>query len=369
MTKRLSNAEVYTIGWITVLPIERAAATALLDERHDEPETFCRHDSDHNTYTWGRIAKHNLVIASLEAGLYGTLSAASTVARLVASMPHIRTGLLVGVAGGIPRYPKGPDIRLGDIVVSQPDGTSGGVIQYDLRKVKPGERSELKGYLASPPPALLSGLAALKTEHEMVPSIVPEFLQAMQNKFPLMAKPTGYVHQGVEHDRLFNPTYRHEKGDTCQDCDPLQEINREPRESSKPVVHYGVIASGDTLVKDGEERDAISRAIGELCICFEMEAAGLMNHFPCLVIKGICNYADSHKNDQWQRYAAATAAAYAKELLHHVPSRDLNATQDVQALMRSIHSVVDSTVADFKRLQGDHQPDNSTAVTNIGFLA
>jgi hypothetical protein len=50
-----------------------------------------------------------------------------------------------------------------------------------------------------------------------------------------------------------------------------------------------------------------------------MEAAGLMNDFPCLVIRGICDYADSHKNDCWQRYAAAAAAACAKEILHIMP--------------------------------------------------
>ena len=47
-------------------------------------------------------------------------------------------------------------------------------------------------------------------------------------------------------------------------------------------------------------------------LCFKMEAAGLMDDFPCLVVRGICDYADSHKNKQWQGYAAATAAAYAK---------------------------------------------------------
>ena len=46
-----------------------------------------------------------------------------------------------------------------------------------------------------------------------------------------------------------------------------------------------------------------------------MEAAGLMDNFPCLVIRGICDYSDAHKNKKWQPYAAATAAAYAKELL------------------------------------------------------
>jgi hypothetical protein len=46
-----------------------------------------------------------------------------------------------------------------------------------------------------------------------------------------------------------------------------------------------------------------------------MEAAGLMDNFPCLVIRGICDYSDTHKKKNWQPYAAATAAAYAKELL------------------------------------------------------
>lgn len=55
-------------------------------------------------------------------------------------------------------------------------------------------------------------------------------------------------------------------------------------------------------------------------MCFEMEAAGLMNDFPCLVIRGICDYADSHKNKTWQAYAAATAAACAKDILTIVPA-------------------------------------------------
>lgn len=49
--------------------------------------------------------------------------------------------------------------------------------------------------------------------------------------------------------------------------------------------------------------------------CVEMEAAGLMNNYPCVVVRGICDYADSHKNKDWQGYAAAVAVAYAKELL------------------------------------------------------
>lgn len=64
-------------------------------------------------------------------------------------------------------------------------------------------------------------------------------------------------------------------------------------------------------MKHGSTRDRIASELGILC--FEMEAAGLMDSFPCLVIRGISDYAVSHKNHQWREYAAATAAAYAKE--------------------------------------------------------
>lgn len=125
----------------------------------------------------------------------------------------------------------------------------------------------------------------------------------------------GYVHQGVENDRLFSAT------------EPYEEIQREPRESTEPEIHYGTIASGNTLFKDGIHRDKILEDIGQECICFEMEAAGLMNTFPCIVIRGICDYADAHKCDRWQRYASGTAAAYTKELLAYIPTQDLQRTQ------------------------------------------
>lgn len=64
-------------------------------------------------------------------------------------------------------------------------------------------------------------------------------------------------------------------------------------------------------------RDCIAKELG--VICFEMEAAGLMDILPCLPIRGICDYSDSHKAKEWQRYAAGTAAAYARELLEGIP--------------------------------------------------
>jgi nucleoside phosphorylase len=74
----------------------------------------------------------------------------------------------------------------------------------------------------------------------------------------------------------------------------------------------------------GVMREKLRRERGILC--FEMEAAGLMDNFPCLVIRGICDYSDTHKNKNWQPYAAATAAAYAKELLGVIPPVQVDKT-------------------------------------------
>jgi hypothetical protein len=79
-----------------------------------------------------------------------------------------------------------------------------------------------------------------------------------------------------------------------------------------------LIASGNQVIKSGWKRNQISRELGGV-LCFEMEAAGLMNEFPCVVIRGICDYADAHKNKEWQEYAAAVAAAYTKELITTLP--------------------------------------------------
>ncbi|EXL39037.1 hypothetical protein FOCG_18340 [Fusarium oxysporum f. sp. radicis-lycopersici 26381] len=327
MKTELQSPDLYRIAWIAALPIERAVATALLQDRHYAPKGFHPHSSDTNSYTWGRIGEHNVVIASIPAGVYGTTSAASSASNLIRSLPHIRIGLLVGIGGGIARPDEGRDIRLGDVVVSEPDGTSGGVVQYGLGKAKANGIWERKGSLDKPPAVLLHALASLQAEHEIAPSKVPDMLQAMLKANPFMQRrKSDYTYQGTENDRLFGSQYEHVGGSNCDKCDSAWEVNRERRESTEPEIHYGVIASGNKLIKDAATRDRLLEDIGHQCLCVEMEAAGLMDRFPCLVIRGICDYADSHKTDRWQRYAAATAAACAVELLEHVSVRGLEAT-------------------------------------------
>ena len=119
-------------------------------------------------------------------------------------------------------------------------------------------------------------------------------------------------------DLLFNATYQHTKSSLdCSQCDQSQVVKRIPRKSHEPQIHYGLVASGNQVIKDAKMRDSLAKKLGVLC--FEMEAAGLMNQLPCLVIRGICDYCDSHKHKAWQGYSALSASAYAKVLLTVVP--------------------------------------------------
>ena len=180
----LESRDQYTVGWIAALPLELAAAIAMLDDQHKKPLDFVQPSTDKNVYSWGRIGGHNVVIASLTAGVYSTTSATATAMSMLHSFPHVRVGLMVGIGAGIARPEQGRDIRLGDIAVSQPDGRSGGVIQYDVRKAKTGDHFERKGVLNMPPEALLKALAKLQAEHEIKPSKVPELLEEMVKSNP-----------------------------------------------------------------------------------------------------------------------------------------------------------------------------------------
>ncbi|KAK3299913.1 ankyrin repeat-containing protein [Chaetomium fimeti] len=128
--------------------------------------------------------------------------------------------------------------------------------------------------------------------------------------------------------------------DDCPHCDKTRIAKMTPRVADDGDVHYGLIASGNKVVKDAMVRNRIKRSLENQALCVEMEAAGLMDNFPCMVIRGICDYADSHKNDRWQKHAAAVAAAFARELLSHVQPSDVRAESTVKHILDHIRSDV-----------------------------
>ena len=305
-----------------------AAAIAALDERH---QPIAVEDVlDPNNYVLGRVYSHNVVIACLPAGIYGTNAAARVANDMLRTFQGLRIGLMVGIGGGIPDLGEGIDIRLGDVVISQPDKTFGGVIQYDLGSNRGEGRFERKGFLKSPPTLLLSALSTLQAEHELNDSTVPEILEDMVTTYPKLLK-TGYRYPGDEYDTLYcslcDGSISSGLCDSCKDG----RIDRPIREDKSPLFWYGIIASGNQVIKDAAERNKIGHEFGAMCV--EMEAAGLMNDFPCIVIRGICDYADRGKNDAWQKYAALVAAAYAKELLGYISPQQTSMEKPIQDIV------------------------------------
>ncbi|KAK5042938.1 hypothetical protein LTR84_011994 [Exophiala bonariae] len=302
MKRQRLQPEDYNFGWICALPVELEAATKMLDEAHNDIPQDANHS---NLYTLGRISGHNIVIVCLPAGQIGTNSAAIVASHMMSKFPSIHYILMVGIGGGVPSVEA--DIRLGHVVVSQPHLGRSGVVQYDLGKSTPSGFVRT-GFLNAPPAILLSALSTLQADSS-----------ACQRRLSQKLSEFSHGCQNIGLDLLFESTYQHIEGSTCDKCSNSRLVSRAPRAHQGPVVHHGTIASGNQVIRDGTTRDKLSSELGGV-LCFEMEAAGLMNNVPCLVILGICDYADSHKNKKWHSHAAATAAVYARELLSIIPT-------------------------------------------------
>ncbi|KAJ5703568.1 purine and uridine phosphorylase [Penicillium malachiteum] len=296
--------DAFQIGWICALPIEAAAAAEMLDEDFGILQE--QDAADTNTYTLGRVGRHHVVIACLPGGQYGTTSATTVANNMIRTFSKsLRVGLMVGIGGGIPSATH--DIRLGDIVISCPQGNYGGVIQYDMGKVVAGGEFERTGSLNSPPRALLTAIGAMRAAALRDDPRYPEFLRHATQRTTRTRK--NFARPKTEVDRLFKPQYEHPTtASACDICLDEWEVIRSQRENDDPQPHYGIIASGNSVVKHGKTREQLRSKTGALC--FEMEAAGLMQDFPCIVIRGVCDYADSHKNKEWTCFARDAGSGY-----------------------------------------------------------
>lgn len=324
----MSSHDIYTVGWICALASEYVAAQEFLDEEHERPEWVSLNDYNH--YSLGKMGKHNVVIAVLPEGQYGLSSATSVAKDMLHSFPRVRIGLMVGIGGGAPSPTH--DIRLGDVVISTPRGGKGGVLQYDFGKTIQDQSFEITGHLNQPPQVLLTALNGIRTHYERKGHQLDQAVSRILDNNPRLR--LKYKRPEAGSDVLYASKVVHPPKDesscstTCND-DPSSLIPRRERAAydNDTEIHYGLIASANQLMKDALVRDKL--VAEQDVLCFEMEAAGLMNHFPCLVIRGICDHADSHKNEDWQGYAAMVAAAYAKELLCQIPLNRIEAEKTI----------------------------------------
>ncbi|KAK5140518.1 hypothetical protein LTR32_006705, partial [Rachicladosporium monterosium] len=344
----------YTVAWICPLEVEQIAATAMLDEQHPR---LSQPANDHNAYALGSIYGHNVVIAGLP--LAGNTSAAIVVAQMRNTFQQLRFGLLVGIGGGVPTRTDNGYIRLGHVVVSKPTGQHSGAVQYDHGKAEAGAFRRT-GFLAPPPTVLLNAAQRLSVTCALASAdpVVSHLRRIDTSKRQLRR----YKHPGVNKDHLYQPDYVHlDREASCQKCGcdsskiVVRKIDDSDGESDAEedaqdageyvVVHRGTIAAGENVMRNGIKRDQLAKENGLLC--FEMEAAGALNDFPCLVIRGISDYSDSHKNDKWHGYAAAVAAAYARELFVHMPVDEVKqckiAESDVKQIVEDTRFVAHST--------------------------
>ena len=303
MASKALTHQDYSVGWVCALTKELVAATIMLDKKHPDLPIPA---SDQNTYTLGSIGNHNIAIACLPKGEIGNNPAATVATRMTSTFPLIRFWLMVGIAGGVP-----PKVRLGDIVVSTPLYDHPGVVQWDLgiaQQEKCFRRTEV---LYKAPDVLRTAVTKLKTQHDIHGSEVDimSILENVQAKQPrLSAK---YLRSDRLQDVLFRADYEHvsqnpQKGDekesidgneedgdeddtvSCRYCDRTRVVQRRPR-TTKIQIHYGLVASGNAVIKNAQKREEINQQRLEgLALCFEMKAAGITNNHPCLVIRGIC---------------------------------------------------------------------------------
>jgi nucleoside phosphorylase len=250
----------YTVGWVCALTKELVAAAAMLDETHPD---LPRPPNDHNSYTLGRVSGHNVVVACLPEGEMGTNNSATVAARMSATFPSIKFGLMVGIGGGVPK-----GVRLGDVVVSVPTDEFGGVVQWDFGKIQQGGIFERIGSLNRPPTELLAAITKLRKDHTMRGSKIPQYLEELEKNWPKLVPK--YTRSALLKDILFRADYTHvdktsacdikskkqnedddqegeEEGNHCTNCDPTQTICRKPQDMR---VHYGLVASGNQVVKD-----------------------------------------------------------------------------------------------------------------------
>lgn len=334
----------FEIAIICALPTEYDAVTLLIDKFWDEDgDKYGRAIGDRNTYTTGRMGSFDIVVVLLSGT--GKVSAASAASSFRSSFPNISLALLVGTCGGVPYTKDNEEVFLGDVVIGKT------VIQYDLGRQYSAEfvtKETLEDRLGRPGPNIRSMLTIMESNHarerlENRAAVLLEQLQRHASRRK-MREPIKYEYPGILKDRLYRSSYvhKHQVLLPFRCCDEVpcdishtlscavlgceddhlvlrQRLNEQAQNLS---IFIGRFGSGDKVLKSGTYRDEIAQR--HRLLAFEMEGAGIWDELPCIIVKGVSNYADGHWNadSSWQQFAAATAAATARALIERYPKTD-----------------------------------------------
>ncbi|KAK1594803.1 uncharacterized protein LY79DRAFT_682699 [Colletotrichum navitas] len=277
------------------------------------------------------------------------------------------------------------------------------VIQYDYGRQYTGRfirRDTVNDNLGRSNKDIRSLLATFQTHlgRERLQRGASQFLSQIQENAAKRRWRARYNCPGAFEDKLFKADYQHKHRDqancgciehaceaaraaSCDQlrCDTTQLVPRERLEEVQEAdsngtngegqfeIHVGCVGSGDMVMKSGEERDRIAREHG--IIAFEMEGAGVWDEVACIVVKGVCDCADSHKNKAWQLYAAATAASVMKALLaRYIPTDksacDRNGTGALTTPASGLAPVFNGAITGTYVVAGQH---TSGGTTNMSF--
>lgn len=355
---------VFDIALICALREESDAVEAAFDCFFEDDELhYEKVAGDPNSYTFGKIGAHHVVLAYTPG--MGKASSASLAASFRASFPNIRLGMVVGICGGVPQPAEREKVFLGDIIIST------GVVQLDFGRQYADQfvrKDTIQDNLARPNSEIrgfLHQLQGWKARGHLQQNI-------SRNNSEICAKEgfASWVRPTAVHDRLYRADYDHIHRDpricsvcaqsrgslvvcerarisSCEQlgCDQSQLIQREKSTGDTAAIHFGRIASGDQVMKSAADRDRIANQ--EDIVAFEMEGAGVWDNFPTIMVKGVCDYADGHKNKQWQKYASVAAAACAKALLQKWRVTEPSITSRSSTRMAEAHRPETGAVNDF----------------------
>lgn len=326
------------IAIICALPLEANAVLCSLDEIwYDVASTYGRARNDQNHYAFGRSGRHPVVVVTLPG--MGNVQSASAAASLDMSFVSIQLVLLVGICGAVPYGPGNQAIILGDVNVSEV------LVRLDFGRQYPTGFKRKDTILDGPgkPNEQILGLIQHWKSQVMAQQL---HARTMQHLIGLMQDPRIGTEYPTSPDQLFSAEYIHRHHTGCLECSFAESVcatalntsceelgcnqcmliprarrsGHNDQGSPNQRIHFGTIGTADTVMKSALHRDQLAASEG--IIAFEMEGAGVWDKFNCLIIKGVCDYADSHKNKNWQSYAAAVAAAATKEVLGQYVSHD-----------------------------------------------
>lgn len=327
------NRDGFEIAIICALPRETNAVLCAMDEIwHDCRHYYGKIAGDDNSYDFGRIGLHCVVIVTLPN--MGLVKASSASRSLKMSFSSIKLALLVGICGAVPFKRDGSEIVLGDVVIGET------IVELDYGRQYHGsfERKDSVLDVHGRPNEEILGLL----QRWKIPAIFETLRHGSMCHLRYLLQRLNIEYPGPNRDMLFQPDYIHKHrghcipcsdtaGAVCQSalaascndilCDESQLIARHRLEVAAKTgnripdlgIHIGSIGTRNAVIKSARHRDQHAKLEG--IIAFEMEGVGAWDKFNCLIIKGTCDYADSHKSETWQDYAAAAAAAVAKEVL------------------------------------------------------